>query len=299
MRPYASTLHHLTLTGGMCLRNLKLEDGMSLEAFSHLRTLHLMAVAIREGCLRSALGAMPLLVDLSIFRVFFLSDALSLPTFSHPMTRLTSFEFRAVSWNPGSVWHWIRDSARKFLQLTKLSFEFPTPTFRLPSSKTVTHLTVRMIYPMAPEKMLQMTEIMPRLESLNIYARGGTHPIPSCMFLKIKGLRSLRLDCVDVELDFFDVLASLEHLTALRLWCQDDTEAAHSVRFYAEVNRLTNLLFLRLKIQSPYRSLVLEHLSGVQLNRLQELELFGCRLDYDQRDHLFSRFPSLRRFSSM
>ena len=298
MHPYAATLHHLTLTG-MCGRILKLEDGISLGAFSRLRALALDNLSIGEGCLCSALGFMPLLADLSIVNVSFLSDASSLPISSHPMTRLKSFEFRLVSWHVRPVWHWIGDSARRFPQLTRVSFEFPTSAYRLPSSKTMTYLTVHMFSQMAPNQMLQMTKIMPQLEVLEMHNYGGlAFYLPSCMFLNIKGLRSLILKGVPVELDFFDALASLEHLTALRLCCRQSTEGLQSVRFYAEANRLTNLLFLNLDILDPYKKLVLKQLSGVQLSRLQVLILPRCKLDDNQKNQLFSRFPSLRRFSS-
>ena len=240
---------------------------------------------------------MPLLADLSIVNVSFLSDA-QLPTSHCSMTQLTSFEFRLFSWEDNSVWRWIETASSGFTHLTRLSYDFPKRTYWLPSSKTMTHLGVHMKRPMAQYQLIQIPGIMPHLESLEIrnYREQQLCYIPSCMFLRMKGLRSLSLSYVDVDLNFFEVLASLEHLTALRL--SQNREAAHSVGFYAEANRLTNLLFLSLSIRDSYRSLVLERLSGVQLNRLQKLELFGCDLDADQKNHLFSRFPSLRRFSS-
>ena len=286
---------------------------MGLGAFSNLRTLSLKSVSIGKGCFCSALGAMPLLADLSILYVSFLSDT-PLPTSQCSMTQLTSFEFRSVfeglrfgfrlacrglrfSEDNYSVWRWIETAASGFTHLTRLSCEFPNPAYGLPSSKTMTHLGVHMQRPMAPEQLIQIPEIMPHLESLEIYNHDEQQAcyIPSCMFLRMEGLRSLTLTFVDVELDFFDVLASLEHLTALRFF--QDRGAAHSIGFYAEVNRLTNLLFLRLRIQSPDHGIVLENLSGEQLSRLQVLELPGYMLTYHQKNSLlFSRFPSLRRF---
>ena len=242
---------------------------------------------------------MPLLADLSIVNVSFLSDAQS-PTSHCSMTQLTSFEFRLVSCEDNSVWRWIENAARGFTHLTRLSCELPNPAYWLPSSKTMTRLGVHMKRPMAQYQLIQIPGIMPHLESLEIrnYREQQLCYIPSCMFLRMKGLRSLSLSYVDVDLNFFDVLASLELLTELRLRCRQNTEAAHSVRFYAEANRLQNLLFLSLDIQYPYRSLVLENLSGVQLSRLQVLELPECELDDSQKNHLLSRFPSLRRFLS-
>ena len=162
----------------------------------------------------------------------------------------------------------------------------------------MTHLTLHMIYPLIPEQLIQIPGIMPHLESLEIrnYREQQLCYIPSCMFLRMKGLRSLSLSHGDVDLNFFEVLASLEHLTALRLF--QNRGAAHSIGFYAEANRLTNLLYLSLSIRDPHRSLVLKHLSGVRLSRLQVLELPGFKLDDSQKNHLFSRFPSLRRFLS-
>ena len=162
----------------------------------------------------------------------------------------------------------------------------------------MTHLTVHILYRMAPEQLIQIPEIMPRLESLEIHNHYEACYIPSCMFVRMEGLRSLSLTGVDVDRILFEVLASLEHLTALQLCFQKNTEGAHSVRFHAETNCLHNLLFLRLDVLDPYQSLVLEHLSGVQLSRLQVLEFPRCKLDDSQKNYLFSRFPSLRRFSS-
>ena len=270
---------------------------MYLGAFSNLRTLALRDVSIGAGCLCSALGAMPLLSNLSTVRVSFLSNTPS-PTSDCSMTQLTSLEFRLASCEDYLVWRWIKKAAREFTHLTRLSCEFPNPAYGLPSSKTMTHLGVHMKHPMAPEQLIQIPEIMPHLESLEIhnYREPQMCCIPNCMFLLMKGLRSLSLSYVDVNLIFFEFLALLEHLTALRL--SQNRGDVHSVGFYAEANRLTNLLYLSLSIRDSYRSLVLENLSGEQLSRLQVLELPGCELDDGQKNHLFSRFPSLRRFSS-
>ena len=272
---------------------------MSLGAFSNLQTLALRDVSIGAGCLCSALGAMPLLSNLSIVQVSFLRNTPS-PTSDCSMTQLTSFEFRLASCEDYLVWRWIETAAKGFTHLRRLSYDFPKRTYWLPSSKTMTHLTLHMKHPMAPEQLIQIPEIMPHLESLKIhnYREQQLCYIPSCMFLRMKGLRSLSLSNVDVDLNFFKFLASLEHLTELRLRCRQNTVAAHLVRFHAEANRLQNLLYLSLSIRDPHRSLVLEHLSGVKLSRLQVLELPECELDADQKNHLFSRFPSLRRFSS-
>ena len=285
---------------------------MYLGAFSNLRTLALRDVSIGAGCLCSALGAMPLLANLSILYVSFLSDT-PLPTSQCSMTQLTSFEFRLACrglrfefrlacrglslMEDNFVWRWIETAASGFTHLTRLSCDFHEPAYGLPSSKTMTHLGVHMKHPMAPEQLIQIPEIMPHLESLEIQNHREQQAcyIPSCMFLRMEGLRSLTLTFVDVEQDFFDVLASLEHLTALRFF--QNRGAAHSIGFYAEVNRLTNLLFLRLRIQSPDHGILLENLSGEQLSRLQVLELPGYMLTYHQKNSLlFSRFPSLRRF---
>ena len=279
----------------MPYERLKLHDGMSLGTFSHLRTLALRDVCIEVDCLCSALGAMPLLADLSLFDVSFFRDA-ALPTSHRSMTQLTSFEFQPVFGRGLPLWHWIEAATRGFTQLTRFSFEFPTPTYGLPSSQTITHLTVHMFRPMATEQLLQMAENLTRLECLEIHNQREACHIPSRMFLRMESLRSLSLMKVDVDVNLFEALASLKHLTEFRLWCHADAALARFFRFYGNANRLQNLLFLRLDILDPYRQSVLECLSGVQLSRLQVLELPRCRLDDDQKNHIFSRFPSLRRF---
>ena len=191
MRPYASTLHHLTVTG-VITRNLELKDGKSLAAFSHLRTLHLKDVSIGDTCFCSALGAMPLLADLSIVRMSFLIDTPS-PIFHCSLTRLTSFEFRLFHWRANFVWRWIEAATNRFVHLRRLSFDFRIPAYRLPLSETMTHLTVHIFYPMTPKQLLQMAEIMPRLESLEIHNYLCAFYIPSCMFVRMEGLRSLSL----------------------------------------------------------------------------------------------------------
>ena len=238
---------------------------------------------------------MPLLADLSIIDASFFRDA-ALPTSHCSMKHLTSFEFRPVSRKGFPVWQWIEAAARGFTQLKRFSFEFPTPTYELQSSQTMTHVVVHMDRRMTPDELLQMAEKMPHLECLEIHNYREACHIPSRMFLRMESLRSLSLMKVDVDLNLFEALASLKHLTEFRLWCRADTEAARSVEFHAEANHLQNLLFLSLDVLDPYKYLLLEYLSGVQLSRLQVLELPRCRLDDKQKNHLFSRFPSLRRF---
>ena len=94
---------------------------MSLGAFFHLTTLALKNVSIGKGCLCSALDAMPLLADLSVVNVSFLSDA-PLPTSHCSMTRLTSFEFRLVSCEDNSVWRWIENGCQGVYSLEKAFF---------------------------------------------------------------------------------------------------------------------------------------------------------------------------------
>ena len=149
---------------------------------------------------------------------------------------------------------------------------------------------------MAADELLQMAEKMPHLDCLEIHNQRKACYVPSHMFLRMESLRSLSLMKVDVDLNLFEALASLKHLTEFRLCCHADAALARLSGFYGNANRLQNLLFLRLDILDPYQQSVLECLSGVQLSRLQVLELPRCRLDDDQKNNLFSRFPSLRRF---
>ena len=119
------------------------------------------------------------------------------------------------------------------------------------------------------------------------------------MFLGTRHLRSLSLTGVSVDLILFEALAELRHLTELRLQRHADTKAACSYRFHAKANLLGNLRSLRLDIRCPYRTSLLESLSGARLSRLQVLELPQCELNGDQMKRLFSELPSLLRFSSL
>ena len=273
-----------------------MNDWSILKSFSHLRKLLLRDIAVKTDSFWFTLVDLSL-TKLAVVDVVF-STSVPLLGVICLLTSVNALELRPISRKPLSIPCCIMPPLCNLTQLTRLSLEISASLTWLTSMRKMIHLDIRTRHAASQENLLQVTENMPHLQSLKIENRHGACYIPSCMFLATERLRSLSLTGVSVDLILYEALAELRHLTELRLQCHAGTKAASSYRLHAKANLLRSLKCLRLDICHPYRTFLLESLSGASLNRLQVLELPQCELNDNQMKRLFSKFPSLRRFSS-
>ena len=274
-----------------------MDDWSSLRSFSRLKKLQMRDITVGTDSFWFSLVDLSL-TKLAVVDVLFPTGVPLLGVICL-ITSVSALELRPISRKPLSVPCCIMPSMSHLTQLTRLSLEVSESLAWLTSLRRMIHLDIHTRYPASQDGLLRVTENMPLLQTLKIENKRGACYIPSCMFLGTRHLRSLSLTGVSVDLILFEALAELRHLTELRLQCHADTKAARSYRFHAKANLLRNLRSLRLDIRSPYRTFLLESLSGARLSRLQVLELPQCELNDDQMKRLFSKFPSLRRFSSL